>query len=328
MNTSEGSADLGDVENRCRIKPLVVAGALLPDSSGGSDHGPFALLLTVDVDSVPGFREIIERQRGGEEFDVVSRWGAAMDKSGEHAPLAIVDFYLPEFELGIAIEFDVDEHPNSILAAIQSGLVFVLDTETYERLQMADESGALLDELRPFSVQPTDPRALIAVMQQRFNMPLQRYEPERVAVTDENRDELITKLFADARPVRGIGISVRGDGPATIILVDPDSASLREKIPDDAKVEGRWGVFAGENHSVTTLDIFANGRQIGHWVLPEMSEEAVRAGSNGAHWVAIVTELDTDDREKFEKQMREAISAWVTHVEALRSLRFAGGDSV
>ena len=327
MNPSDGSVDLGDVENRHRITPLVVAGALLPDPSGGSGHAPFALMLSIDVDSVPGFREVIDRQRAGEEFDVVSRWGAAVDKSGEHAPLAIVDFYLPEFELGIAIGIDVDEHPGSILTAIQSGLVLILDTDSYERLQMADKSGSLLEELRPFSVQPTDPKALIGVMQQRFNMPLQRYEPERIVLTDENRGEMIAKLFADARPVKGIGVSVRGDGPATIILADPDSASLREKIPEGAKVEGRWGIFAGEKHSIATFDAFADGLQIGHWVLPAMTEEAVRAGSNGVHWVAIVTELDSRDREKFEAEMGEAILAWVTHVEALRSLRFAADSS-
>jgi len=320
---SEGPVDIGDVGNRHRITPLVVAGALLPDPRGGSDHAPFALMLSVDVDSVPGFREVIERQRAGEEFDVVSRWGAVVDKSGKHAPLAIVDFYLPEFELGIEIGIDVDEHPGSILAAIQSGLVVILDIESYERFQRTDESGALFEELRPFSVQPSDPRALIGVMQQRFNMPLQRYEPERVALTDENRDELIAKLFTDARPVKAIGVSVRGDGPATIILVDPGSAPLREKIPEGARIEGRWGVFAGEKHSIATFDAFADDLQIGHWVLPEINEEVVRAGSNGAHRVAVVTALDTGDRETVEAQMEKAISAWVTHVEALRSLRFA-----
>jgi len=283
-------------------------------------------MLSVDVDSVPGFREVIERQRTGEEFDVVARWGAATDKTGEQAPLAIVDFYLPEFELGIAIGIDVDEHPGSILAAISSGLVIILDTESYERFQMADEPGVLLDELRPFCVQPTDPRALIGLMQQRFNMPLQNYEPERVELTDENRDELISKLFADARPVEGIGVSVRGDGPATIILIDPDSASLRQKIPEGAKVEGRWGALVGEEYSIATFDVFADAVQIGHWVLPEISEEVVRAGSNGVHWVAIATALDTENRDKFEAQMKAAISARVTHVEALRSLRFAGGS--
>lgn len=53
----------------------------------------------------------------------------------------------------------------------------------------------------------------------------------------------------------------------------------------------------------------------------------MRAGSNGSHWVAIVRELDIDDHEKVDAQMGEAISAWVTHVEALRSLRFAASSS-
>jgi hypothetical protein len=322
--SSEGAPDVNETSKRYRITPQVVAGALVPDPTGGADHSAFALILSVDVDAVPGFQEVIDRQRNGEEFDIISRWGVAMDGDGEHPPLALIDFYLPDFELGIEIGINVDEHPGSILAAIQTGHVAILDTQSYERLQMEDEAGRYLDEIRAFSVSPSDPTLLIGVLQQRFDLPLDKYKPEWMELTDENRESAIAMFLADARLVDGIGISVRGDGPAMIILADSDADTLKGKVSPGATLEGRWGALIGDQRSLVSFDLFADGELIARWVFAGLSEEVLRAGSNGGHFVAIVAELDTGDAEAFKARMSEAMIASVPHVEVLRSLRFGG----
>jgi hypothetical protein len=321
-SSTQSHIDLGDLDKRHRIRPLVVAGALVPDPSGGVDHEAFALVLTVDVDAVPGFREVIDRQREGEEFDVISRWGVAMDQSGVRPPVALIDFFLPEFDLGIEIGIDVDQHPKSILAAIRSQRVLILDTDSYERVQTEDEAAAYLESIRPFGLAPVDSKPLIGVLQQRFDLPLEHYEPESGEITEENREVVLDSMLADARAVAAFGWSVRGDGPATIYLVDPTSSKLRRGLAEDAKVEGRWGAMAGDEHVALSFEVVADGLSIGRWLLLDPPDGLIRAGSNGVHFVAILESLDKDDQETAEAQMKEAIIAWVPHVEALRRVRF------
>lgn len=320
-------ADVGNIAKRHRIRPLLVVGGLVPDPSGGVDHSAYALILTVDVDAVPGFREVIDRQRKGEEFDVVSRWGLAMDESGEQPPVALIDFYLPEFDLGIEIGIDADDYPRSILAAVRSGRVLILDPESYERLQLEEEAGAYLDSIRPFGLSPADSKPLIGVLQQRFDFPLETYEPEGGEITDGNREAVTAAFLRDARPIAGAGWSVRGDGPATIYLVDPGSAALRESGAEGETIEGRWGTMFGDDNKVALFEMVAGGRSIGRWLIPEPADGLIRVGSNGAHFVAVLASLEKDDQQAFEAQMQEAIVAWVPHVEALRRLRFARTNS-
>jgi hypothetical protein len=320
--TSQSSNKMGDPEKRHRVRPLVVAGALVPDPSGGVEHEAFALILTLDVDLIPGFREIINRQRNGEEFDVISRWGVAMDKSDEHPPVALIDFYLPEFDLGIEIGIDVDEHPRSILGAIRSRRVLILDPDSYEQLQKAEEGGRFLESIRPFGLGPADSKPLIGVLQQRFDLPLDHYEPEWNEITEENREALASSVLEGARSVAGVGWSVRGDGPATIFLVDPTYARPRDDLPVDAKIEGRWGAMIGDLHAAVTFDAFADGHLLGRWLLLDPPDGMVQAGSNGVHFVAIVSSLDKNDHKATNAQMKDAVIAWVPHVEVLRRLRF------
>lgn len=321
MNESVAHTDMGDEEKRHRIVPLVVGSVSVPDPNGGAQHKPLAMLLTIDIDAVPDLREIFRRQQDGEEFDVRARWAAAMDRTGTHPPNLVLDFYLPEFDLGIAIYIDVDEHPKSIQAAILTGRAILVDPERSVQLQEEDEIGTALDELRVFTVQPPDPKPAIGVLQQRFNFPRPTYEPERQAVTAENSEEVAEEFFADSRVAAGAAVYVRGDGPSSIIIVDPESAVLKDRIPDGTRVEGRWGVIAGGEHVVLAFDAMVGAERLGRWLIADPPEELVRAGSNGAHSVAVVSELSTDDQDQADRQWREAIHAWVSHVEALRALR-------
>jgi hypothetical protein len=301
---------------------LLVGSLSVPDLSGGAQHVPLAMLLTVDVDQVPGFREVLQRQEAGEEFDVVSRWAALTDEGGGMPPQAILDFYLPDFDLGVEIYVDVDEHPRSLQAAIQTGHVMVMGPDLYERLQHEDEIGAKLDDMRIFTVQPPDPTPIVGLLHQRFDLPQPVYRPDQQKLSANVGEEAAAEFLEGARPVTLAAVSVRGDGPVTIALVDPESASLKAEIPSGAKVEGRWGAIVAGGRSVLAFDIFAGGKQIGRWVIGDPPAELVRAGSHGAHGVGILTELSKDDQAAADRQWSEGIHAWVTHVEALRQVRF------
>jgi hypothetical protein len=279
------------------------------------------MILTVDVDSVPGFREILERQREGEVFDVNSRWGAEMDRAGDAAPLVILDFYLPEEDLGVEIIVDVDENPKAIAAGVQTGMIIVLDPDTNEHLQVAEEIAGVLAESRVFSVNPPDPWPAMAALQQRFDFPQEPAELYRLDVSGDSGAAALKQFFTDAHPVSSIGVSVSGRELPTIVLIDPDSQSIAASVPEDAKVEGAWGVLEGAENVGLTFVAHIDETPIGHWVLPEAPEQIVRAGSNGAHGVAIITEMVGDDPERSAELMGEAIKVFVPKAEALRSLR-------
>jgi hypothetical protein len=321
MGNEPAQGAMGEEGKRHRLAPMMVGSLSTPDPDGGSNHPPFAMLLTVDVDAVPGFREVVARQEAGEEFDVAARWAAAMDDEGNHPPHAVLDFYLPEFDLGIAIYIDVDEYPNSIQAALRTGRVAIVDPPTSARLQQADDVAAALDEVRAFSVQPPDPAPLVGVLQQRFDFPRERYEPIRETLTPETSAEVANAFLEGGTIVAGAGVFVRGDAPSSIILVDPGSGSLRAELADDAKVEGRWGVMAAGEHSVVAFDAVADGAPLGRWLIADPPDELVRVGSNGAHGVSVLTALPSDDQDEANRLWKAGIHAWVPHVESLRALR-------
>lgn len=322
MGGTDAEVDLGDLEKRRKVAPLLVGSLSVPDLSGGSKHVPLAMLLTVDVDKIPGFREVLQRQEAGEEFDVISRWVALTDAGGGMPPQAVLDFYLPDFDLGVEIYVDVDEHPRSLQAAIQTGHVMVVGPDLYERLQHEDEIGAKLDELRIFTVQPPDPTPIVGLLHQRFDLPRPVYHPDQQTLSANVGDEAAAEFLQGARSVTLAAVSVRGDGPVAIALVDPESASLKAGIPTGAKVEGRWGAIIAGTRSVLAFDVFAEGKQVGRWVIGEPPAELIRAGSHGAHGVGILTALSQDDQAEADRQWSEGIHAWVTHVEALRQVRF------
>ena len=326
MGTTETTGGLGDPDKQHKVVPLVVSSILTPDPSGGEEHPPQAMLVSIDAESIPGFGEILDRQEAGEEFDVVSRWGALTDQDGKHSPLVLLEFYLPDFDLGVSIPVEVDEYPKSILAAIKTKKIVIVDPAPYVRLQEEGEVLGLLDEMRVFTISPPDATPAIGVMQQRFDLPRPKYEAEKHDLDEGNRKAAIDLFLKDARPVAGVGYMIRGNGPVLIALVDPESGEIAERIPRGAKVEGRWGAMSGGGKAVLAFDAVYDGELIGHWILPPDPDKGlIQAGSNGAHEVAIFTELTKGDPEKFEEQMASAIRVWVEHCEVFRKLRLGDG---
>jgi len=321
MSDPGPASEVGDVEKRHHVEALVVASLSTADVEGGSGHPPFGMLVSVDPDEVPGLGEILDRHEAGENFDIVSRWAIDIDESGEHPSRAVVDFYLPEVELGVSIFIDVDKASEAIQTAIQTQRIFVVDPARCKRLQEADEIGTELGKVAPLTVTPPDPTPAIGVLQQHFDYPRKAYRLEKVELPPEARKAAYDAFVEGARPVEKAGVMVRGDGPAVIVLLDPASGSIKSEIGESAEILGRWGVMAGDDHSLALFDVVADGEHVGRWVIPDLPPDIVRAGSNGAHWVIVVSEFDFDGGSS-DGRIEAGIHSWVPHVEALRTLRF------
>lgn len=305
---------MGDEAERRRIAPLVV-GSLDVHSSSDSEHPPVAMLLSVDVDSVPGFREILTRQQNGEEFDVSSRWASAVDKTGRRPPELVLDFYLPEFDLGIAIHIDVDRHPDSIGAAIRTDRVIVVDPETLLSLQRKPVDSKALEGLRLFTVQPPDPAPAIGVIQQRFDFPRAAQVTERHELTGK---EDLERFFAGGRTPASIGIQMRGDDLSLITMIDADLDSVKERIPDGSNVEGAWSAIMAGELSVIAFDLVVDGETLARWLICDPDDDILLTGSNGAHWVMLANEPTGPSGA--ELWWSSTIRVLVKQVEALRAV--------
>src|SRR5215203_3084580 len=322
MSEAEGQVYMGDEAKRYRVVPLVVGSINVPGTPDQGEHPPVAMMLTIDVDAVPGFREVLARQQGGEEFDVSSRWATAIDKKGRRPPELVLDFYLPEFDLGVAIHINVDQHPDSIGAAVRTNRVIIVDPEISLRLQREPLKGTL-EDLRVFTVQPPDSSPAIGVLQQRFDLPRETYMPERHEPTST---EELEEFFAGGRTPTAASVQIRGDGLSVITLIDPDVGSMKEKIPDEARVDGAWGVIAAGGHSVLAFEASAKGERLGRWLIPDPPEDIVLAGSHGAHWVVLASQPSGQEGGA-ESWWKSAIHVLVEQVEALRALHIARAEA-
>jgi hypothetical protein len=324
MNDAGDAVYMGDEAKRHRIAPLVV-GSLNAHGWPSGEHPPVAMMLIIDVDAVPGFREILVRQRNGEEFDISSRWASAVDKKGKRPPELVLDFYLPEVDLGIAIHIDVDRHPDSIGAAIRTDRVVVIDPETSLRLQREPFDNGALEDLRLFTVQPPDPSPAIGVLQQRFDFPRQTQVTQRRELTGQ---EELERFFAGGRTPASIGVQMRGDGLSVIAMIDSDLDSVKEKVPDGASVEGAWAAITAGELSVIAFDLVVDGEPLARWLICDPAEDILLAGSHGAHWVMLANEPTGPSGA--ELWWSSAIHVLVKQVEALRAVyaeRTGGANS-
>ena len=228
----------GDIDSgeRHRVLPLMVASLLIPSEQADSKHTPHAMAITLDVDTIPGLREVFNRQRAGEEFDVVSRWGALMDADGTESPLALVDFYLPEVNLGVEIIIDVDRYPDSLLAGVRSGTVYLLDTELSQELQQRDISSAIA-EYQPLVIKPPDPKLVVGILQQRHDLPFETYQPEFRDVTPELHNNEVCVFIEGTRLITSYAIQYYPDGSPTILIVESALDEIRKAVQEDAKLK-------------------------------------------------------------------------------------------
>ncbi|HEX5609819.1 MAG TPA: hypothetical protein VFX45_06985 [Solirubrobacterales bacterium] len=307
---------MGDLSKRHRLIPLQIGSFDAPRTASG-ERPPLAMLVTVNADAVPGFRKVLDRQRAGEEFDVTSRWISVTDRKGK-PPWLVLDFYLPEVDLGIAIYIDVDESPRSIQAAIRTGLVVVLDPEASLQFHR-DPSFETLKKLRVFAMRPPDPRPATGVLQQRHAFPRPTIVPEHVQVSPDDGPEAVAAFFADARPVSGVGVQINGDALSVIILTDPTIEQLRKDIPTGSKLEGSWALFAAGEDSAILFELKIGGERLARWRIDRPPDDVVLAGSGGVHLVALVDQMPTTGGG--EVFLWDVLHVEVGESEALRELR-------
>jgi len=214
---------------------------------------------------------------------------------------------------------NVDKYSDSLLAGIRSGKVILIDLELALAMQKED-IWSVLERYRPLVVQPPDAKPVIGVLQQRHDFPREVYEPERRDVTPETSKAELYSFIEDATIISGLAVQYYQDGTPTIVLVDPAVAEIREKLPEDAQPEGRWGLLAGGEHNVMRFDAFAGGVPLSRWLLFNPSESVVRAGASGAHTVMLLSERPNEDQQEAERQWRDGVPVWVPHVEVFRAL--------
>lgn len=294
---------------RHRVVPLMVASLLTPQEGPGARRDPYGMVLTLDVDAIPGLRDVFTRQRGGATFDVVSRWGAAIDNEEDETPLVLVDFYLPEVELAVEIAIDVDDNLDSLLVGIRSGTVVLVDEELSLAFQKTDIATAFA-EYQPLVIQPPDPKPAIGVIQQRHELPVEAYQPERREVTPGTSHSELEQFIENTTVVLQSAIQYHRAGTPTIVLVDPGVAPLQAAIAPGAEPEGRWALLAGDKHNVMRFDAFLAGRSLGRWLLFNPAEAVIRAGASGAHMVMLLAVIPSRDQETAEQEWQEGISVW------------------
>ncbi len=161
---------------------------------------------------------------------------------------------------------------------------------------------------------------MIGVLQQRFDLPREAYEPERRPVTPASQRAEFGAFIANANLVTTYAIQYRDEGTPTIVIVDPIVRKVRERIADDARLEGRWGLLDGDKRNLLRFDGFANGIEFGRWILSNPDESLIRAGAAGAHSVTLISERPSEDQEEAERQWQQGVHLWVPHVEVFRVL--------
>jgi hypothetical protein len=297
----------------------MVSSLLIPSEHADSKHTPHAMAITLDVDAIPGLRDVFDRQRAGEEFDVECRWGALMDADGTESPLALVDLYLPDVNLGVEIIIDADRYPDSLLAGVRSGTIYLLDPDLSQELQKRDISSAIT-EYRPLVIKPPDPKPVVGILQQRHDLPLETYQPEFRDVTAESHNAEVCAFIERTRPITSYAIQYHPDGSPTILIVESALDEIREAVHEDAKLEGRWALLAGKEHNLLRFDGFADGHQLGRWLLPDPQPNLVRAGAAGPHIVVMTAEVPTKEQHHDRALWEQGLALWVSHVEVLRKL--------
>jgi hypothetical protein len=280
-----------------------------------------AMFVVVDPDEVPGLREVLERQKAGHSFDVITRCGGGLPADASASPVALINIAIPETDLAIEIALGVDEYRHSLLEAVRSQQVMLLDTDTSIALQSMPSERAFAQGLS-MGVPLTDTTPIMGLLQQRVDLPLPSYKPSSIRLTDENRGEAVDHFIRGAVVPRMVAVQYREAHTPSIVIVDGSRPERVSDDPDIAPLDGRWSAMSGGGgaKSVVRLDVFHEGKGFGSWIIPSPDPRLIRAGASGSHHVMLLAEPLADDQVEAEKQWAGGISVWVLHVEALRAL--------
>src|SRR5688500_16330139 len=81
------------------LRPVVV-GSMWTHGAAGSDEVSESMFIVIDLDQVPALSRLFERQREGEEFDLITRWGVGTIDDSQ-SPYSFFEVYFPTEKLGI-----------------------------------------------------------------------------------------------------------------------------------------------------------------------------------------------------------------------------------
>lgn len=277
------------------------------------------MFAVVDVDANPRLRSIMRSQQSGHDFDVITRAGMGATDNPQESPFALLDIAFIEADLAIELSVRVDDYRESLLALVRSRRLTLMDRERAHAFQTKSSARAVR-EGTSISVSFGDLKPIMGVLQQRIDLPLPEYAPLQLALTDENRADMVEAFLDRCRAPAQVGIQYRDEGPPSILIVDRDLPPEPFGYNQDTPMAGRWGAMAGGGRRVLRLDVYAGTQPYGSWLLPEASTKVIRAAAFGSHHVMLLHDALSGDQDQAERQWSAGISVWVERVEAVRSL--------
>jgi hypothetical protein len=305
--------------NRQSLTPLLVGSYGLQPGDLETRRAA-AMFIVIDPDEVRGLRNILKRQQAGHAFDVITRCGVRATKDvPEDVPLALFDIAFPEVGLALEIAVNVDESRRSLLEAIRSKQLVLVDAERSIALQTMDPQDAVLKGFS-IGVPLHDVTPLIGLLQQRVDLPLPVYRPVAHDVAERDPSETIEEFARGAVFPKAIAIQYADTSSATIMVIDPELPDWPDTYTREVPMDGRWGVMLGEKASIIRLDAFHREEPFRSWIIAAPDLQIIRAGASGAHHVMLLKQPLSSDPQRGEQQWDAGISVWVEHVESLRAL--------
>jgi hypothetical protein len=299
-----------------RVVPVQV-GSLGAQGEQIDSRRPHAMFVVVDSDDAPGLQQVLEMQKAGRDFDVRTRCGGLVSDDPEESPLALIDLVIPETGMALELVLRVDSYRRSLLEAIRTRRLVIIDVLSARRLQTAPTYDAIGAGLS-LQVTLSDVGPLVGLLQQRVNLPMPTYRAQELELAGLDQAQVVRDFTQDAVQPAGLAIQYRDDGTPSIVIVDPDAPKLSGTR--ETPLAGRWQVMAGEHMAVLRLDAFAGAAPTRSWLIVAPDTRILRAAASGSHHVAVVREALSQDQDTAETQWADALTVWVENVESVRTL--------
>lgn len=305
-------------DDQRRLVPKLV-GTIGTYSPGPASARPNAMFAVVDPDEVPGLRDLLEQQKAGRSFDVVTRCGVGLADDGETASIALIAIAFPEIGLSIELVLDPRQYRDSLLNAIRSGKLMLIDEErshAHVTLTGAEAATIGLGLVVPLA----DTKPLMGVLQQQLDFPRKEYQPNALELRDENREDVLEAFISDASVPDQIAIQYRETGTPSIVLCDRRLAKRTKLGDQDQPLQGRWAAMPSTAKSLIRLDVYRTEELFGRWLIFDPDPRIVRAGASGSHHVMLMPEKLSYEQDVAARQWEAGTSVWVEHVDALRAV--------
>jgi hypothetical protein len=245
---------------------------------------PFAMLLILDLEAVPGLTEAVDRHQRGERLDIKSAWITLLpEEDPKDSAIAVLALQLPELDLSFLVWIDVDANSEGLKIAAKTDKVIIVDEETGRHLRAQDLDKAVGGRELGFRVDDVDP--LLQMLLQRVDIPLPSGATEKAEESDAE--------FVDgAKPASVTALLTGADAPPLVMLFDPrlEVGTFRDQLGTREFFDGYWKVRMTEEGLVARIDCGAGDERIGSWILSGAPQELGRAIVGESHGVFIVDE--------------------------------------